>query len=159
MMDELQNGLDHAIVGVQAQPIIDAISVHLDHWRLTMPAVPPLVFDFGLGEFARIGETEFWIANEAEHGYCGKYLFLFKGQRCPEHMHLIKHETFFIVKGKILMGYGNKELTMGPGDVLPIPKEVLHTFIAEETSLILELSMPGIIADNYFTDPRLGYNV
>jgi len=30
-----------------------------------------MLFDFGLGYFDTIGETEFWIANEEERGYNG----------------------------------------------------------------------------------------
>ena len=38
-------------------------------------------------EFDRVGLIEFWIANEKEAGYCGKYLFAFDGQQCPAHSH------------------------------------------------------------------------
>jgi hypothetical protein len=37
-----------------------------------MPAVTPIVFHFGLGEFERWGLIEFWVANDTHAGYCGK---------------------------------------------------------------------------------------
>ena len=62
-----------------------------------------LVLDFGIGEFEKIGEIEWWVANFNDEGYCGKFLFLFDGQTCPYHHHKMKHETFFVVKGGVRM--------------------------------------------------------
>ena len=54
-------------------------------WNLKMPPGSPLVMDFGLGRFGEIGEIEYWVANEEEAGYCGKFLFVDDGQTCPYH--------------------------------------------------------------------------
>ncbi len=157
-MDEMSKGLANSIEGPEADSIKTKIEKQLQSWGLIMPPVQPMMFDFGLGNFSMIGETEFWIANETAYGYCGKYLFLFKGQQCPEHMHRKKHETFFIVKGKVRMFYDGKEWVMNAGDILAVEQMKYHSFLAESNVLILEVSMPGIIADNYFSDPRLGYD-
>ena len=115
-----------------------------------MPDVEPLVLDFGLGNFLKIGEIEFWIANENEAGYCGKFLFVFKDQTCPKHMHKEKLETFYIVKGRVMMNYDGEEQEMGAGDVLRVDTCKYHSFTGIEPCLLLEVSKPSIIEDNYF---------
>jgi mannose-6-phosphate isomerase-like protein (cupin superfamily) len=127
-------------------------------WGLTMPDVTPLPLHFGLNRFAEIGETEFWIANEAENGYCGKFLFVFEGQTCPYHHHRMKHETFFIVKGTIRMKMGDEERAMREGDLLAMPPGIGHSFTGVGNALILEVSMPSILKDNFFADKSIGEN-
>jgi mannose-6-phosphate isomerase-like protein (cupin superfamily) len=124
-----------------------------------MPAVEPLVLDFGLGRFAEIGEIEFWVANEAEAGYCGKFLFVDDGQTCPAHQHAVKHETFYVVKGHVRMlvddGQEERELIMDQGDVLPMPTGTRHRFTGIGPALVLEVSMPSIRQDSFFDNKEI----
>ena len=115
-----------------------------------MPPVEPLVLDFGLNDFARIGLVEYWIANELQPGYCGKYLFVADGQACPMHHHRKKHETFFIIKGRVGMVCDCVEREMDEGDVLAVEPGKVHGFTGIGPALLLELSMPCKIDDNYF---------
>ena len=91
------NALPQQIQGSNRRDILARFTKQLDRWGLAIPPVEPLVIDFGGGDFDRVGLIECWIANEPQAGYCGKYMFLFSGQRCPSHSHRQKHETFFIV--------------------------------------------------------------
>ena len=125
-------------------------------WKLKMPTGEPLVLDFGIRDFRRIGEIEFWIANEVELGYCGKFLFLFEGQRCPCHYHRMKHETFYVVRGRIEMTVDETARIMSVGDVLVMDTGRRHTFVGLEPSLILEVSLPSVKQDNFFDDNRIG---
>lgn len=157
-MDEMAKGIENSVSECQAVPVIERISRITSDWGITLPAVTPLVFDFGLGRFEEIGETEYWIANETSKGYCGKFLFLFEGQRCPEHLHKNKHETFYILKGSVdMLLHGQQHIPLSEGDSLSVNEGTLHSFLAKADTLILEVSMPGIISDNYFTDSRIGY--
>ena len=157
MKTELDKGIDNSLQGSEAEAIVKRIREKTAEWGVALPPVEPMLFDFGLGDFAAIGETKFWIANEEENGYCGKYMFLFAGQRCPEHMHKEKHETFFIMKGDVEMTVAGDMVVMHPGDVLPLATSTRHTFKAATDCLILEISKPSVISDNYFSDPRLRY--
>jgi len=127
----------------------------LDRWQLAVPPVEPLVMDFGLGDFDRTGLIECWIANEVEAGYCGKYMFLFAGQRCPAHAHAVKHETFAIVRGRIRLTVDGTVRELGEGEVLPVPPGCVHEFEGVGNTLILELSMPCVVSDNQFQDERV----
>jgi mannose-6-phosphate isomerase-like protein (cupin superfamily) len=154
-MDELEKGLTISVRGEAAERALAEFDLQARLWQVALPDVAPLVLDFGLGEFARTGLIEYWIANEQGAGYCGKYLFVFDGQSCPRHLHRTKHETFFIVKGKLAVECGGRSFQLAEGDRLPIPAGVLHGFRGEGPALLLELSMPCQIDDNFFEDQRI----
>jgi mannose-6-phosphate isomerase-like protein (cupin superfamily) len=154
-MDQLNQGLAISLNREEAAPYVREAHRQIEEWGLRMPAVEPLVMDFGLGQFSAIGEIEFWIANEDAAGYCGKFLYMQEGQTCPNHMHKEKLETFFIVKGRIQMQYDAESLMLSSGDTLRVETGKYHEFTASEPTLILEVSKPSIIADNYFENPRI----
>ena len=151
-MKELSRGLKLAIEGKLRKEALAAVNRQIKAWGLKMPKVAPLPLDFGLGDFYTIGETEFWIANETKAGYCGKFLFVFDGQTCPMHRHRTKHETFFIMKGKVRMHFAGKATIMQEGGVLPVPANHMHSFTGIGPALLLEISMPCDISDNYFAN-------
>lgn len=149
-MDELDAGLKISVSGAVRKRALAACARQLASWNVAMPPVEPLVLDFGLGEFNRTGLIEYWIANEAAAGYCGKYLFVSDGQTCPEHRHRVKHETFFIVRGRCRMSSGRRRWIMKPGDVFVVPRGRYHSFAGRGPCLLLELSTPCEIEDNDF---------
>ena len=149
-MEELEKGLAISLCGPAAEDAVAVTLRHVKEWGLSMPPVKPLLLDFGLNDFARNGLVEYWIANEVRPGYCGKYLFVVDGQSCPMHRHRKKHETFFIVKGRVRMVCDGVEREMGEGDVLAVEPGKVHGFTGIGPALLLELSMPCEIDDNYF---------
>ncbi len=154
-MEELDKGLAISIGGAEAEDAVAAMLRQVRQWGLSMPPVEPLVLDFGLKDFARIGLVEYWIANEMQPGYCGKYLFVGDGQTCPMHHHRRKHETFFITKGRVRMILDGVQRQMGEGEVLAVEPGKPHSFTGIGPALLLELSMPCEIYDNYFEDPNI----
>ena len=149
-MDELDKGLDISLKGPEAEASVDEMRRQVEAWGLVMPPTEPLVLDFGLGEFRRTGLIESWVANELEEGYCGKFLFVFDGQTCPSHCHRQKHETFYVVRGHARMEYDGATREMAPGDVLPVEQGKYHAFTGIGPALLLEVSKPCQIEDNYF---------
>ena len=146
------------LLGPEREEALRAIGEHIAAWGLTMPPVEPLPLHFGLDNFREMGETEWWVANYSEHGYCGKFLFVFDRQTCPYHHHGMKHETFFIVKGNVRMKVGEEERLLREGDLLTMPPGLGHSFTGVGPCLILEVSMPSILQDNFFADKRIGDN-
>ncbi len=140
----------------ERERVMERIRSQMVEWGLTLPDVEPLALDFGLGCFQEVGETEFWIANEEEHGYCGKLLFLFDEQTCPRHRHRRKHETFYVVKGRIRMNAGDDEWVMEQGATLTMPPGVAHSFTGVGNALVLEVSMPSVQGDSFFDDETIG---
>ena len=126
----------------------------LQRWSIPLPPSEPLLIDFGLGNFRKIGLFEFWIANEVEAGYCGKYMFVYDKQMCPRHYHRVKHETFFVVRGGLDVGLEDESLVLQEGQTLAIEPGRVHSFAGIGPSLMLELSMPCDPLDNYFEAPE-----
>lgn len=149
-MDEFDKGIDISLKGPEAEASVAEMRRQVDAWDLVMPPIEPLVLDFGLGEFRRTGLIESWVANELEEGYCGKFLFVFDGQTCPSHCHRQKHETFYVVRGHARMEYDGATREMAPGDVLSVEQGKYHAFTGIGPALLLEVSKPCRIDDNYF---------
>jgi len=154
-MDELAKAVDIAVKGPVAEKALAVLRRQMRQWGITMPPVEALVLDFGLGRFEEIGEIEHWIANETAEGYCGKFLFVQDGQTCPTHYHKNKHETFFVVKGAVRMSVDEIERTMSEGDVLVVEQCKPHGFTGMGPALLLEVSRPSVLGDNYFDNPEI----
>ena len=127
----------------------------ISKWGIAIPDTEPLVLDFGLGQFEAVGLIESWIANETAAGYCGKFLFVSDGQTCPTHHHKHKHETFFVVEGRVKVRLADDTVELAKGDQLTVPTLVKHCFTGVGPALLLELSQPCLIDDNYFEDTRI----
>ncbi len=149
---------DVELDGPARQTALKACLTQIERWGIPVPTDALLVLNFGLDEFERTGLIEFWVANEVDSGYCGKFLYLADGQTCPEHHHRMKHETFYMVAGQVSMVADGRERLMRPGDRLVMPPGVRHRFTGVGPALILEVSMPSIRGDNFFVDPRIGKN-
>lgn len=144
--------------GEREKALSDAEKV-IDSWGLAMPSETPLTPHFGLGDFYNTGEIEYLIINNEDKGYCGKYIFLFQNQRCPCHRHDTKDETFFIVKGIVSMTADERTFEMKAGDTFRMLAGVKHTFMAAGgPALVLEVSQPSRLDDNFFEDKRIGRN-
>lgn len=154
-MDELKKGFDISVCQAVKDETLANCKKILKNWRVSMPKTEPLVFDFGLGDFYKVGLIEYWISNEVKAGYCSKYMFLFDEQQCPFHSHKQKHETFFIVKGKIKMVVDAREQIMDVGDILVVPPGDIHSFTAIGNALVLEISTPCLISDNKYQEPKI----
>ena len=154
-MRELEKARKNSLDGPETELLLAAFQRQIEAWGLSLPPAEPLVLDFGLGQLDRVGLIEYWIANEVEAGYCGKYLFLFDKQQCPAHSHRVKHETFFLLRGCLNVTLDGRSITLHPGDVLPVPPGHVHSFRGKGNSLLLELSMPCEVRDNCFVDPHI----
>ena len=144
-----------SLQGNDKEQIVEKIKSVVKSWGLKLPDVPADPLHFGYNNFSVIGETEFNINNNTEQGYCGKFMFLFEGQTCPMHHHRIKHETFFIVKGKVSMVLSRKVHILKQGDILLVNQFAKHKFTALEDSLILESSKPDLVDDSIFEDQMI----
>jgi len=149
--------LDFELTGPERDGALERAGEALVDWGLVMPAGEPLALHFGLRDFANVGEIEYWIVNDTDNAYCGKFLYLFDGQRCPEHYHRTKDETFFIVRGTVEMTVEGDVRMLQAGDVLKLAPGRSHTFAAlGGPALVLEVSLPSIPGDNVFADGRIG---
>jgi N-acetylneuraminate synthase len=154
-MDEVEILKNLSLQGEERERVLRRIRQVVKSWGLTLPDVTPDPLHFGYDDFGEIGETEFNINNNVEEGYCGKLMFMFAGQTCPAHHHRVKHETFFIVKGRVDMELRGERQVLSQGDTIVVDQNCRHTFTALEDSLILESSKPDLVDDSIFDDPKI----
>lgn len=109
---------------------------------------------FGKPEVHKKGwGEEIWIANNEK--YCGKILKFNKGAEFSMHYHMLKHETFYILEGEIILkGYDLSDATeyqeaFRAGDVLVIPAGNPHKIIALEETRVIEISTQHFESDSY----------
>ncbi len=97
---------------------------------------------------------ELWYANSEKDNYCGKILFVRKGQKCSLHYHRIKAETFFVYSGKIKLIIKDKDdkidyLFLYEGESFEIKPLLIHQFEAIEDTFLLEASTFHRDSDSY----------
>lgn len=86
---------------------------------------------------------------EKNSKYVMKRLFMKAGHKCSLQYHQLKHETFYVVSGKMKFTFGpdEKRLTvkeMLPGEHYVIPPMTLHRMEAIEDCVYLEASTPEL---------------
>ena len=154
-MQELEKAIEISAPEEVRAKVLGEFHRQVEAWGVVLPEVEPVVLDFGLNDFYRVGLIEYWICNEFDAGYCGKYLFVLDGQTCPLHRHKLKTETFFIVKGEVRATVNGRERVMRPGDTQLITPWTPHSFTGLGPALVLELSTPCLVDDNYFENPNI----
>jgi mannose-6-phosphate isomerase-like protein (cupin superfamily) len=107
------------------------------------------------GKMKKVKKTwgyEIWIENNKK--YCGKLLHCIKGRYSSKgeyHYHKIKDETFFVIKGTLLLDIEGKERTMTPGEKQRIKPGTKHRFKAlTKFCEFVEFSTQHKNEDNYY---------
>jgi quercetin dioxygenase-like cupin family protein len=96
--------------------------------------------------YPKLWGEEHWIVNRE---YCGKKLVLKKGFRCSLHQHKIKDETFYVIKGKVLMETDTGTRLLLPGDKHHIGIGQKHRYTGMQDSEIIEFSTHHRDDDSY----------
>ena len=99
---------------------------------------------------------ELWLANNEEENYCGKILFIKKCYQGSMHFHSEKHETFYILEGKLRVDTLNTETTeksvdiLNEGDTFVLDRLKPHQLIAHEGDVkFIEISTFHRDSDSY----------
>ena len=96
---------------------------------------------------------ELWLANGEK--YCGKLLEFNEGSKFSMHYHMVKEETFYVLKGKLtlimfdLATAEEERRELAVGDVVDIPAGNPHQIVAKEHSIIIEISTEHFEDDSY----------
>jgi mannose-6-phosphate isomerase-like protein (cupin superfamily) len=107
----------------------------------------------------KVWGNECWLVNNEE--YCGKLLYLKKNHKCSNHYHKLKHETFVITTGLVLMEYGDGDdyVVLKEYDAIEIPRGTPHSFTGITDAMILEVSTQHHEEDSFRNNKskKLGY--
>jgi quercetin dioxygenase-like cupin family protein len=105
----------------------------------------------GTKEVSKVWGKEVWVVNTEL--YCGKLLTLYQGKRCSVHHHNNKDETFYILRGQVLMETWKsnqfEERVMNAKEVIRILPKTKHRFSGLEDSVIIEISTHHEDKDSY----------
>lgn len=99
---------------------------------------------------------ELWLANNEEEDYCGKILYILPGNSSSMHYHAKKHETFYVLEGKLSVEVIDTETTerhthiLEEGDSFVIDRFVPHQLSASGTPVkFIEISTFHRDEDSY----------
>ena len=87
--------------------------------------------------------------------YAGKILVINKGRRLSRQYHKVKHETIYVLKGRLALELKGRKLTAGQGRSFLIQKKAVHRFAAPHGRVtLLEVSTPELwdvvrLSDDY----------
>lgn len=86
---------------------------------------------------------EVWYARAKR--YVGKIIVINKGQRLSRQFHKTKHETVYVLKGRLRLQLGRKTSVRRPGFAATIPPKTIHRFSAPYGPVtLLEVSTPEV---------------
>lgn len=103
---------------------------------------------------------ELWLHNSPM--YCGKVLEVMDGRGCGIHYHERKHETFYVLEGRLMLDLGGVEHIVEPGSVVEVQPYVRHRFrdaSRDGLTRVLEVSTQHVETDTVRIRPAvLGYH-
>lgn len=77
--------------------------------------------------------------------YVGKILVIEKGHRLSLQYHRRKHESLFVLRGRLGLRLGRTTRLVGPGAAFTIPPRMIHRFEAPKGRVtLLEVSTPEL---------------
>lgn len=102
------------------------------------------------------GSELIWATNDK---YCGKLLKFNTNAKFSMHFHHIKDETWYVLSGKFVVKCIDckdatvYEKTLNAGDTWHNPPLLPHQLICVEQGVIIEVSTPDSVEDNYRVFP------
>lgn len=98
------------------------------------------------------GFEQIWATNDH---YCGKMLRFDQGAKFSMHFHSEKDETWYVLSGKFVVKWidtktaAKHEKELVPGNVWHNPPLLPHQLVCVEQGVIIEVSTPDSVEDNY----------
>lgn len=102
------------------------------------------------------GHEFIWVTNDH---YCGKFLYFNEGAKFSMHFHKEKIETWYVMAGRYVVSWINTKdasidsQTLVAGDVWHNDTLFPHQLFCESPGVILEVSTPDSVEDNYRVMP------
>lgn len=102
------------------------------------------------------GFEDIWVTSDK---YCSKFMHFNEGAKFSMHFHAMKEETWYVLQGKFLVNWIDTNTAerhtreIGMGDIIHNPPLTPHQLVCVEAGIILEVSTPDSIEDNYRVEP------
>lgn len=82
------------------------------------------------------------VDNGGGKGYMSKQLYIMAGMKTSTHMHMKKHETLYLQRGRIVVSVDGEERELEEGMSMKIEPKTPHCLHALRNSMVLEYSTP-----------------
>lgn len=122
----------------------------------------------GINKFEEIGTAIITLYNNE---YAKKLLVMLPGQQHPEHFHIKKKESFFVLHGDLLLSVVDKDKTpedqstifcnsllLNEGDSYTLEREIPHSFTSKNGCIFEEISTEQFLNDSFYSDNRVTKN-
>jgi sialic acid synthase SpsE/mannose-6-phosphate isomerase-like protein (cupin superfamily) len=110
---------------------------------------------YGIEKFQETGAGLIHLINRE---YSKIVMVMLPGQNYPEHKHIQKDETYYILSGTLIVKIHDKELHLGPGQTYSVEKNTIHSFRTETGVVFEEIATTYIKGDSVYIDERITKN-
>jgi len=107
---------------------------------------------YGLERFPEVGAGLIHLINRE---YSKIIVVMLPGQRYPEHKHVQKDETYYVIFGDLCVTADGKTTVLKPGETLSVARGTLHSFRTETGVVFEEIATRYIPGDSQYADEKI----
>jgi len=107
---------------------------------------------YGIERFRHTGAL---IVNVVNREYCKKLVFVFPGQKHPNHRHNVKEETFQLIWGDLELCRNGIPAQLKRGQKVLIERGTWHSFTSRNGAIFEEVSTTHVKGDSYYEDETI----
>jgi N-acetylneuraminate synthase len=80
------------------------------------------------------------------------------GQKYPEHIHITKDETYYVLHGRLDVYIDGQEQRLNPGETFSVAHGTKHSFKTDDGVVFEEIATRYINGDSKYIDERINQN-
>jgi sialic acid synthase SpsE/mannose-6-phosphate isomerase-like protein (cupin superfamily) len=134
--------------------IKDKLENFLSKSKIALPrnVTAEISHHFGINNFFSNGAILIHLINRE---YSKIIVVMFANQKYPEHYHIKKDETYYIIHGDLEVNLNKKKYKLKPGDTLSVKRNEKHSFKTKNGVIFEEIATKYIIGDSIYTEEKL----
>lgn len=122
---------------------------------LPKPTYVEISHHYGLDRFLEWGAALIHLINR---DYSKIVVVMLPGQQYPEHMHITKDETYYILHGTLEVNVGGSTQSLTPGQTFSVQRGANHSFRTTDGVVFEEIATRYIQGDSKYLDERINNN-
>lgn len=111
---------------------------------------------YGLERFHEYGAALIHLINR---DYSKIVVVMLPGQQYPEHKHITKDETYYILHGILEVSIDGGTQRLSPGQTFSVARGAIHSFKTDEGVVFEEIATRYIKGDSIYIDERINNNI
>lgn len=164
LKNEIKDGRPIFITDIEVQdtkPTVNAyhqqIKALVDRSQIRLPESTSIELShhYGLDRFPEYGAGLIHLINR---DYSKIVVVMLPGQSYPEHFHVTKDETYFILHGTLDVEIAGETRRLFPGQTFSVARGSVHSFRTDEGVVFEEIATRYIKGDSKYVDERINQN-